>query len=93
MGTLLNSSITTVTTVETVQITRIDNNIEGGYIATEYLLILDNGEQYQRGAFRIEGYEAVKALYAETDIVMATGLTFEEASSKILYDKLQIHLG
>jgi len=93
MATLLNTPIVITNTANTVQITRIDNNVEEGYLAVEYMTILEDGTPFQRGNVRVEGYDAVKALYAETDTLMATGKTFEETSAEILYAKVLAHLG
>jgi len=93
MAQTLNTPIVITNTANTVQITRIDNNVEEGYLGIQYMTILEDGTPYQRGTVRVDGIDAVKALYAETDTVMATGKTFEEASAEILYGKVLAQLG
>ncbi len=88
----LTTPIIITSTATTVQITRIDNNIEEGYILVEYLTSLEDSSPYQRGNIKISGYTDIKALYAETDAVMATGKTFEVARAEILYAKVLANL-
>lgn len=93
MSAIFGTPVITTNTVTTVQITRIDNNIEGEYVNVEYVTLLEDGTPYQRGSVKVRGYDDIKVLYAETDTVMATGKTFEEASAEILYNKVLVHLG
>jgi len=93
MAIILANPVVVTNTATTVQITKIDNNIEHEYLQIEYIILLDDGTPYQRSTVKIEGYDAVKALYAETDVVMGTGKTFEEASTAILYAKVLAQLG
>jgi len=92
MSTVLNNPLVETKTIDKVQITRIDNNIEEGYIEISYLTLYDNNTPAQRGIVGVKGYDAVKALYTETDILIATGKTFEEASTEILYAKVVAQL-
>ena len=80
---------TTETLVATnVQITGVVNNIEEGRFEIHYMILLEDGTPYKRGQVVINGYDDVKALYAEQDAAMATGKTFEVASAEILYNKV-----
>lgn len=88
MPLLLTTPIVITNTANSVQITGLYNKIEEGCVEIHYMTLLADGTPYQRGDVRIDGYDAVKALYAETDTVMATGLTFEQASAQILYAKV-----
>ena len=84
----LSTPIVVTTTATTVQITGFVNNIEQGNCEIQYMIMLEDGTPSKRDRVPISGYEAVKALYSETDAIIATGLTFEEASAKILYEKV-----
>lgn len=88
MAFLLDTPQTITQTLNRFSITKLENDIEDKNINIEYMIYLEDGTPYKRGRVMIEGYDAVKALYSQIDTVMATGKTFEEASSEILYNKV-----
>ena len=71
-----------------VQITGFVNNIEEGRCEVHYIVLLEDGTPYKRGQVVINGYDDVKALYAELDVLISTGKTFEESSTELLYGKV-----
>lgn len=78
--------------VNRFSITRLENNIEKGYIEITYRLYYSDMTPYKSSRIYLDGYDAVKALYTEIDAKIATGLTFEQASSEILYAKVLTEL-
>jgi hypothetical protein len=74
--------------ITTVQITSFENNNEGKYIQINYITLQEDGTPYQRGNIKIEGYNEVKAFYAEMDAILATGKNFEDSSAELLYSKI-----
>ena len=88
MGLILGTPMEIVNTVDEVRITSILNNVETEYVVIHYKLIIGGVVPVGTQVVAIQGKEAIKALYAEQDAVMATGKTFEEASREILYNKV-----
>ena len=89
MATLLSTPQVITNTVNTVQVTGLVNNVEEGRIEIHYMTLLEDGTPYQRGMVILaEGYDAVKAASANIDAKIATGMTFEQASTEILYAKV-----
>lgn len=93
MALILGTPIAVTNTQTSVQITGLVNNLERGNIEVHYMTLLEDGTPYQRGMTTYDGYDEVKNVYAEIDAVIATGKTFEEASTEILYTKVIAHLG
>ena len=88
MATTLNQPQVITNTVNKVQVTALVNNVEEGRIEIHYITLLEDNTPYQRGNVVVEGYESVKAMYAELDAKIAEGKTFEEASTELLYAKV-----
>ena len=88
MATQLTTPVVETLTTTTVQITGFVNNKEEERCEIHYILLLDNGEPCKRGQVVINGYADVKAFYAEMDALIATGKTFEIASTELLYSKV-----
>ena len=93
MATTLTTPIVITNTANTVQITGILNKVEEERLEIEYIIILEDDTPYKRDRVSIIGKDNVKAIYAETDTIIATGKTFEEASTELLYGKVLEHIG
>jgi hypothetical protein len=87
MATTLTTPIIETKTANTVQITGLYNKIEEESLEIHYITLLEDGTPYKRDLVVFKGYDTVKALYAELDVIIATGKTFEEASTELLYSK------
>ena len=88
MGFNLETPVLVTESIGKVQITKIINHVDTEFFVIEYTTHKPDDSILSQGNIVIEGYDAVKALYAEQDTLMATGKTFEEASREILYDKV-----
>lgn len=88
MAIALTTPITVAQTVASVQITGFSIDYENLSMTSSYMTLLEDNTPYQRGNVVVEGYESVKAMYAELDAKIAEGKTFEEASTELLYAKV-----
>jgi len=94
----LSTPVTMTEVADKVQIVAVINNVERQCLTINYKVLLEDGTTKSTGnmadtmVVHVQGYDAVKALYAEQDTEMATGLTFEEASAKILYARVIAHM-
>jgi len=74
--------------VSEYSITSINNDVRAGTVAISYSRFLSDGSFKDSNVFRIYGKNAIKSLYGELTTEIQNGLTFEEASRKVLYAKL-----
>lgn len=74
-------------TVTSVKVTGVVNDTERGAIDIHFMTLLEDGTPYQRGNVQITGHDAIKDVYAEIDAKLSTGLTFEESSRQVLYNR------
>ena len=88
MATVLNTPIVVTNRATTVQVTGFVNNKEEERCEIHYITLLEDGTPYQRGQVVINGYEDVKAFYAEMDAELSSGKDFEAASGVLLYSKV-----
>ena len=77
-------------TVASIKVTGIVNDAENEKVEIHYITFLADGSPYQRGNIVINGYDAVKATYAEIDAEIAKGKGFEDASREVLYKKVLV---
>ena len=83
----LNTPIIETKNANQVQVTDVNISIEREEIEVRYLLILEDGTPYQRGAWRQTGIDNIEAVYAEIDALTDSGKTFAEASTELAYSK------
>lgn len=74
-------------TVTSVKVTGVVNDTERGVIDIHFMTLLEDGTPYQRGNVQITGHDEIKDVYAEIDAKLSTGLTFEESSRQVLYNR------
>ena len=89
---LLTTPIQTTTIATNVAVTGFYNKVEEEMMEIHYMTYTEDGTPYQRGNVTINGYTDCKAMYAELDALIATGKTFEEASSELLFSKVLAQL-
>ena len=88
MPLVLDTPESMTNTVSTVAITSVVNDLENQRLDVNYIKLLEDGTPFQRAVYSVSGHEDVQALYAELDVLIATGKTFEEASRELLYSKI-----
>lgn len=88
MPIILDIPETETKVVTSIVITKITNSVEEEKFDCEYIKFLEDGTKSDRGHWSLEGKVAIQALYAELDVVIVTGKTFEEASKELLYSKI-----
>ena len=84
----LSTPETETKTVNTIVITDFNNSLERTVLEICYIKLLEDGTPFQRGSVTFNTVEEIQALYAELDVIIATGKTFEEASKELLYSKI-----
>jgi len=77
-----------VISVTDVAITSIINSPKRKMVIIKYDVIASDGNVVKSDALRIKGAPAVKELYDELDVLIRTGLSFEQASRQLLYAKI-----
>lgn len=74
--------------VDKLQIQRYTNSLAESVVIVQFDVLYDDNTVKECGYLRINGYDDIKALYAEMDVAIGNGLSFEEASKQVLYSRV-----